>query len=67
MQKKNLIYFKMAITKRGRNIIKDVQKNYILKAKEVIILAEKITLEAGNGEIILNSNAKINIKGNGGS
>jgi hypothetical protein len=57
----------MAITKRGRNIIKDVQKNYILKAKEVIILAEKITLEAGNGEIILNSNAKINIKGNGGS
>ncbi|WP_459210491.1 hypothetical protein [Aquimarina rhabdastrellae] len=57
----------MAITKRAVNIEKTARKNYVLKAKNITNLAETIKIEAGDGEVKLNSKAKINIKGDGGS
>ncbi len=57
----------MAIIKRAQNIEKRARKNYALKATTITILAEKAKIEAGDGEVKLNSKANINIKGDGGS
>lgn len=66
MQKKNLIYFNMAIIKRALNIKKIAYQKYVIKATELNKVSEKATVESAKENMTLAGATKVNIKADNG-
>ncbi|MBE7635022.1 hypothetical protein J2Q11_13370 [Tenacibaculum finnmarkense genomovar finnmarkense] len=54
----------MAIIKRASNIKKIVFKNYIIKAKELNKVSDKMTMESSKESFTLAGATKVNVKAN---